>query len=595
MRVRCATAAAPAAACSTVARAVTRGRRRRGERRRRGRGRDRAAPRLVTVGDYFSCGCATTGPRPAGDSTATGRRRLRPTSSRRSAPVRGSRAACSATAPIVCWGADAQKQSTPPVGSGFTQISAGDTHACALTSSGAMTCWGTSPASGGSRCPGRTSRSRPAPTSAAPSVRNYALLCWGRLGHTADALPNPGTVLHARSARGAGCFAFSIATVTRCASTSTANLPPTRPPITSRRSAPAATSRAACATTAGSFAGARFPGSRSRPATRRRRAGSRRSASAPRIRARRRARRDRLLGRRSDRGPLAAGGNVQRRQRQRRRRHRAGRGDPRLRSTHRRHADLLGVRGEPRGVAPSRRLQAGERRVDQLVRDPGVGFAGSSAGAIESRARVTRPTARPIAWRSVLASLAPRSRPAANGAGGSTGLWLRRRHPTRSPGSAPVTTMLATSSGARSSASDARALLPATGAPPAGSFQQVETGMGHSCAISSSDGAIVCWGGNTWGESTPPAGGGYRRLAVGDSAGGGGAHSCAIAVRRPRHLLGRSFVRQVRAARPALRAHRRRRELHLRRVGDRSGLVLGPAGATTTGLSGAKVLSFAAS
>ena len=35
-------------------------------------------------------------------------------------------------------------------------------------------------------------------------------------------------------------------------------------------------------------------------------------------------------------------------------------------------------------------------------------------------------------------------------------------------------------------------------------------------------------GGNTWGESTPPGGGGFRRLAVGDAAGGGGAHSCAI-------------------------------------------------------------------
>jgi len=53
--------------------------------------------------------------------------------------------------------------------------------------------------------------------------------------------------------------------------------------------------------------------------------------------------------------------------------------------------------------------------------------------------------------------------------------------------------------------------------------------MGHSCAISSSSGTVVCWGGDTWGESSPPVGGGYRWLAVGDAAGGGGAHSCAIA------------------------------------------------------------------
>jgi alpha-tubulin suppressor-like RCC1 family protein len=70
---------------------------------------------------------------------------------------------------------------------------------------------------------------------------------------------------------------------------------------------------------------------------------------------------------------------------------------------------------------------------------------------------------------------------------------------------------------------------PGTGTPPAGSFQQVETAMGHSCAISSSSGTVVCWGGDTWGESSPPVGGGYRWLAVGDAAGGGGAHSCAIA------------------------------------------------------------------
>jgi hypothetical protein len=69
---------------------------------------------------------------------------------------------------------------------------------------------------------------------------------------------------------------------------------------------------------------------------------------------------------------------------------------------------------------------------------------------------------------------------------------------------------------------------PGTGSPPAGSFQQVDTYMGHSCAIGSSGGALVCWGGNTWGESTPPPGGGYRSVTVGDSAGGGGAHSCAI-------------------------------------------------------------------
>ncbi len=67
------------------------------------------------------------------------------------------------------------------------------------------------------------------------------------------------------------------------------------------------------------------------------------------------------------------------------------------------------------------------------------------------------------------------------------------------------------------------------GAASLGRYRQIGVGLAHTCAITSPDGSILCWGANTWGESSPPAGGGYRQVTVGDSAGGGGAHSCALA------------------------------------------------------------------
>ena len=56
--------------------------------------------------------------------------------------------------------------------------------------------------------------------------------------------------------------------------------------------------------------------------------------------------------------------------------------------------------------------------------------------------------------------------------------------------------------------------------PPAGSFTAVSTGDRHSCALRS-DGSVVCWGWNEYGQATPPAGS-FTAVST------GGAHSCAL-------------------------------------------------------------------
>ena len=38
---------------------------------------------------------------------------------------------------------------------------------------------------------------------------------------------------------------------------------------------------------------------------------------------------------------------------------------------------------------------------------------------------------------------------------------------------------------------------------PTGSFESVNAGSSHSCGIKT-DGSIVCWGDDTYGQSTPP-------------------------------------------------------------------------------------------
>ncbi|HVH42453.1 MAG TPA: RCC1 domain-containing protein, partial [Labilithrix sp.] len=41
--------------------------------------------------------------------------------------------------------------------------------------------------------------------------------------------------------------------------------------------------------------------------------------------------------------------------------------------------------------------------------------------------------------------------------------------------------------------------------PPAGTFRSVSAGFDHTCGVKT-DGSVACWGDNGLGEATPPAG-----------------------------------------------------------------------------------------
>lgn len=66
---------------------------------------------------------------------------------------------------------------------------------------------------------------------------------------------------------------------------------------------------------------------------------------------------------------------------------------------------------------------------------------------------------------------------------------------------------------------------------PAGSVLDLSAGgghvglgdPGHTCAVRS-DGAVVCWGGDEFGQATPPAGTGFTRVSA------GAFHTCGIEV-----------------------------------------------------------------
>ncbi|MGH8477322.1 MAG: peptidoglycan DD-metalloendopeptidase family protein [Methylococcales bacterium] len=56
--------------------------------------------------------------------------------------------------------------------------------------------------------------------------------------------------------------------------------------------------------------------------------------------------------------------------------------------------------------------------------------------------------------------------------------------------------------------------------PPGGLYGQVSAGQSHACAVKS-DNSVVCWGYNSFAQANPPAGA-FRQVSAGDS------HSCAI-------------------------------------------------------------------
>jgi hypothetical protein len=57
--------------------------------------------------------------------------------------------------------------------------------------------------------------------------------------------------------------------------------------------------------------------------------------------------------------------------------------------------------------------------------------------------------------------------------------------------------------------------------PSGGTFSALSAGLNHLCALSTS-GGLVCWGDDTYGQSTPPSGGLFSALSVGER------HSCAL-------------------------------------------------------------------
>jgi Regulator of chromosome condensation (RCC1) repeat len=56
--------------------------------------------------------------------------------------------------------------------------------------------------------------------------------------------------------------------------------------------------------------------------------------------------------------------------------------------------------------------------------------------------------------------------------------------------------------------------------PPAGAFTQVAAGDSHTCGVRS-DGTVACWGANGQGQATPPAGA-FTQVSA------GGGHNCGV-------------------------------------------------------------------
>ena len=55
-----------------------------------------------------------------------------------------------------------------------------------------------------------------------------------------------------------------------------------------------------------------------------------------------------------------------------------------------------------------------------------------------------------------------------------------------------------------------------------GHFTQMSAGGSHNCAVSAGDGSVVCWGGNYYGQSTPPEGVAFTQVSAGN------LHTCGI-------------------------------------------------------------------
>jgi alpha-tubulin suppressor-like RCC1 family protein len=80
---------------------------------------------------------------------------------------------------VVCWGDDYYKQSTVPTTGTFMQVSAGDSHTCAISTKGGLACWGLN-TDGQTSAPAGIYKQINAGTYHTCAVRNDGkVLCWG--------------------------------------------------------------------------------------------------------------------------------------------------------------------------------------------------------------------------------------------------------------------------------------------------------------------------------------------------------------------------------------------------------------------------------
>jgi hypothetical protein len=116
---------------------------------------------------------------------------------------------------VTCWGLDNLDQASPPVpafGTTYTQVSAGSTHACALTANGGVVCWGSN-AQSQVTPPPVTFRQVSAGDLATCGVRTSGVLaCWGKDASTTLAPPS-GTFRQVSVGTGYACAIRTDASV----------------------------------------------------------------------------------------------------------------------------------------------------------------------------------------------------------------------------------------------------------------------------------------------------------------------------------------------------------------------------------------------
>ena len=79
--------------------------------------------------------------------------------------------------------------------------------------------------------------------------------------------------------------------------------------------------------------------------------------------------------------------------------------------------------------------------------------------------------------------------------------------------------------------------------PPSGSFNEIEVGYLHACAIDASD-TVQCWGSNSQGQRTPPAGELFETISAGNNA------NCGITLDHRVACWGRNDYGQTDAPEP---------------------------------------------